>query len=360
MIEFDDHSLMRVTPAAKSGGSTLAAGALAENEIVEARVLHPSPAGASRLLVKGRELQVSSRLPFKAGRILRLKVVRTAPHLVLHQLAAAPDKPAAAHPGTLLAAIRENLWQRVLDHSDKLGLRSGERSQLNALLKTLTSRLFANPAPDMLQTLFQRAGYSWEARLAALLAEKNISRAQLKEMAADDLKGLILRCIHENEKSAPELKRLLLAIKSVQLLNQPGMKQNGRLFFPLPIQFPDGFATVGELILEKDPQTSDRTSGGRKGRSVCRIVFQVELSILGPLRVELALHGKTVAGRFMTSDRRTRQLIRDGMPTFSGQLAAGGFQPGSLCCILVDPERLGTSLMDEIVSAGDGELCLVA
>ena len=134
MIEANYQPLIRVMLPEKSGPGARVVPALSENEIVEGKVLQPASAKTAQLLVKGKKIRVGSRLPFKAGSVILLKVVKTAPQLVLHHLGGPDEKPETRHFGTILAAIKENLWKSVFDRSTQLHLDPADKTKLFKLI----------------------------------------------------------------------------------------------------------------------------------------------------------------------------------------------------------------------------------
>jgi hypothetical protein len=221
--------------------------------------------------------------------------------------AIAGDRPV----GELLADLAARLSGRI----------AGERAAspgLAALLSAVESHVFRPGAGgDELARLLTRAGLSYEAGLlrAALRGGAPDELAQL----AGDLKAELLRALSQLEAGPlrDAVQRALGGLEAEQLLNLARSESGEPLHWSLALP---GGATA-HLFVERDaPDEEDGEE--QRDEGALRVVLGVELSALGPVRVDLRLRDDSVQARFLVADRALAERLHAGFAELSERLSS--------------------------------------
>ena len=334
---------------------------LFKNEVVEGKVLQSFSSSNALLLIKGRRVMARSYVPLREGRILSLRVEETVPIPTLKLLGVKFSGSNAINISILLSAMKENLWKSTFENIHRCGLPKEALSPFKELMHDLSMGLFLKSTPELLWELIDKSGLNWEAKLRKILLGKKIGRATtLDKLIQRDLKGLTSRFLVLKEEGEDLLKRFVSAIKNIQLLNHVGLEQDRKIFLPVPMQFPDGLFTLGQLLIHL-PQ-KERESDTRKSinKNPLRITFLLELSNLGPLRADFTVNGKEVKGRFLMTKEEIKLLIKNNIPSLINTLKDKGFSVYSIECHLKGPEIVKQSLIGEIIHQEGNTISLVA
>jgi hypothetical protein len=228
-------------------------------------------------------------------------------------------------------------------------------------MASLSMRLFLTSPPDLLHVLIEQSGFAWESKLRKALRGKKIGSGGLNKLAAKDLKGLCSKFVTLDEEEDSPLHRLHSAIQNVQLLNKFGLAQKRMLFFPIPFQFPDGLSTVGQLLIQVPHEETDGQGSTRQdGKSSFHVTFLLELSRLGPLKVDLTLKGKDIWAMILLTREDARALIESALPGFITRIKEAGLSIHSLECRCREPEIVTRSLMEEIFHHEDNTISVIA
>ena len=127
------------------------------------------------------------------------------------------------------------------------------------------------------------------------------------------------------------------------------MKQEGKIFLPIPMQLPDGFFAVGQLLI----QMSEREGGGPEGRKrnkdFLRITFLLELSRIGPLRADLHIKDKEIEGRFLVTKEASKRMIESHMALFTDRLEAKGFSVRHMGCSIKTRKTVMESPLEDVM-----------
>jgi hypothetical protein len=212
----------------------------------------------------------------------------------------------------------------------------------------MSLRLFSKPTPELLRLLIDISGLRWEAKLRTALRGGAPGGDALAKLLVGDLKGLASRILALNGEKAPFLNQLVSTISNIQILNHLGLEQDGRIFLPIPVQFPDGLFTVAQLLIEL-PHREDEYRRKKGTKDFTKVTFLLELSSLGPLRVDLTLRGKAVDGGFFLTDIKAKARVEEGIPGFTSRLENMGFTVDSMECYLKSPEIIVRPLVGDIV-----------
>jgi hypothetical protein len=333
---------------------------LSKNEIVEGMVLKSFPLSKALLFIKGKRVMARTAIPLTEGRVLSLKVQETMPVLTLKLLGVKPADLDSVNTALILSAIKENLWKSTSENIDHYGLSREALSRFKELMDDLSLGLFSKSAPDLLRLLIDKSGMSWEAKLREALQNKAVGRDNLTKLLDGDLKGLASKFLGLKGESAVLLKRLVSTLTQIQILNYLGLEQEGKIILPVPIQLPDGLFTVGQLLIQL-PQKEGNAHRKRKARKdLSRIVFLLDLSVLGPLRADLTIRGQAIEGRFLLSKKEAEACIQKGIPILVNRLEEKGFSVLSMECHLKDPVIVNESLVQEIIPDEGCMLNLIA
>ena len=333
---------------------------LFKNEIVQGKVLKSFALNTVLLLIKGRKVMAKTHVPLAEGRVLPLKVEEISSTPTLRLLGTKfPDK-GPVDISIVKSAIKENLWGALFENIHLYGLPKGASSLLRELMNELSLRLFLKPPPELLRIIIDHSGLSWESKLRRLLINKKGGGDNLNRLIEGDLKGLISRFLALKGEEEVFLKRFLTVIKEIQLLNRPGPEQDRKIFLPIPMQFPDGPFTVGQLLIHLPQKGKDEYGRQKNGKDFFRITFLLDLSNLGPLRADVTLRAKEIEGQFLLTNKEAKFVIEEGIPVFIERMEERGFSIRCIECHLKDPEIVKESLIKEIIQEEGNTISLVA
>jgi hypothetical protein len=333
---------------------------LIKNEIVTGKVLRSFSLSKSLLFIKGKKVIAGTRVPLREGMMLSLKVEEVSPNPVLKLLDTNINSRGAVNTSIILSAIKENLWKSLGEGLNHDPLFETEIKPLKQLINDLSQRLFLKPDSDILRKIIENSGFCWEAKLKKLFLRKTTGKQSISELITGDLKGLGSRILSLMEGKQVLLKRFLSAIKNIQLLNHMGLEQERKLFIPIPIQFPDGFFTVGQLLIQLNQKKKEDHEEERTKIGLLKISFLLELSNLGSLRSDLTIQEKEIYGKFILAKEEAKLIIQENLPTFIDALQKKGFSVLQMECQVRSPEIVTQSLVKEIIKEEGCSISLVA
>jgi len=333
---------------------------LFKNEIVEGKVLHQLAPGKVSLLIKGRIVIASTHVPLRKGRVLSFKVEEIRPGPILKLMGTKFRAPDAVNIPAILSALKENLWKSAFENINQYGLPENDLSRFRELVNDLSLRSFLESRPELLRILIDGSGLSWEAKLRKALINKTIRSDNVNKLIEGDLKGLSSKFLALDEEQGGLLKRLVSTIENIQILNQHGLEQDRKIFLPIPIQFPDGLFTIGQLLIHLPEEERDESSSREIDKNAFRMTFLLELSNLGPLRSDFIIRRKEIEGMFLITKVEVKSLIEKNLPSFISNLKNMGFSVPLMECRLKDPEIVNQSLIGEIIQEEGNTISLVA
>jgi hypothetical protein len=313
---------------------------LLRNELVEAEVVESYSSNTALLLIKGKRLIARTSVPLPPGKMVALRVEETAPLPVLRLIGLKAADPRVANLPLLLSAIDTNIWQSVYAWALQNSLQSNLAWLLQRALKDWRSDL-SGMGPESLKEMLDRSGYHWEAKLGQLVRPKRTSE-DLSKLVEGDLKGETIRAMAQGEGGNPLLRRLLAVIEEVQILNL-GLLESGKLFLPIPLEFPDGWHTVAQLLIHLPRRREDPS--GKEEKRVTRITLLLNMSGLGCLRIQMTIMGKNIEGVCMTGSEETRAYLERNISSFLEGLGEKGFSVRSFACILKDLREVERNLL---------------
>jgi hypothetical protein len=333
---------------------------LNKNEIVNGRVIKSISLNKFLLLIKGRRVIARTHVPLNKGMILSLKVEDVSPSPVLKLIDTKRSDINAVKISRILSGIKENIWKSISERLTHYQIFETDIKQFRKLMNNLSQRLFLESEPDLLRRIIEKSGLCWEAKLKNIFIRKTSGNDNVNMLAAEDLKGLGLKILSLMDEKEVLLSRFLSAIESIQLLNHMGLEKDQKIFIPIPIQFPDGLFTVGQLLIQLNQKNNKDHEREKKDNAFFKISFLLEMSNLGPLRSDLSIKEKEIFGRFLLVKEETKLLIEENLSTFINTLGKKGFSVLHMECQIKAPEIVNQSLINEIIKEEGCTISLVA
>ena len=333
---------------------------LNKNEIINGKVLKSLSLSKSLLLIKGKRVIARTHVPLNEGIIISLKVEEVSPNPVLKLLDTKSNNLDCVKISSILSGIKGNLWKSLFEGLTHYPNIETEIKQFRQLMNDLSQRSFLKSEPDLLRRIIEKSGLCWEQKLKNIFIQKTIGNDNVNKLAEQDLKGLGLKILSLMDEKEVLLNRFLSTIENIQLLNHMGLEQDKKIFIPMPIQFPDGFFTVGQLLIQLNQKNNGDPEGEKKDNAFFKISFLLELSNLGPLRSDLTIKEKEIYGRFLLAKEETKLVIEENLPTFITTLGKKGFSVLHMECQIKEPEIVTQSLIKEIIKEEGCTISLVA
>ena len=322
---------------------------LAKNEVVEGKVVRSLSADSAVLLIKGKRVIARTGMPLTEGSRLSLRVDGMSPVPKLTPLGVRQSAPGPVNLSVVLSALEADYWGSALRDIEASGLSERDTRLIRELMRGLSSQSLTRATPESLRTLIASSGLSWEAKLRNALLHKSFDAQSLRAMAEGDLKGFASRCLMLPEQEGGGLGRIVSALQNIQLLDHFALEQDRKIYIQLPVEFPDGFLAVAQLLIGLPREEAGEPTGREKDESATRIVFLLELSRLGPVRAELAVRDRMIEGAFLVATSQTRSLIEKNLFLLTEALEKKGFHIRHLVCHLRDPESVKQPPVTEIL-----------
>lgn len=330
------------------------------HEIIQGKVIRSLSPDSLILLINGKEVLAKTQMPLQEGQVLSLILEKEIPVPILRILGREPSRPDAMKVSAVLAGLRSEHWKSLFQEMDSLPS-PGDRMMFEAWLKDLTGGLSREPKTEILRNLIDRSGFCWESKLRKWCLQKGRDVVSLDEVIGKDLKGLISRSLSPGREPNPIFERFFAFIHNTQLLNHLTVDQDRTIFFPFPVPFPDGSLTVGQLLIHLiGDEARGQTAKEDLHKSLVRITFLLDLSKLGPLRLDLVVKGREMEGRFLLSEKETKFLIERHLPILIDHLRAAGFNLNHLDCYLKSPDVIFRPLVQELIHKDGQGIDLVA
>ena len=330
------------------------------NEIVNGTVLKSYSARSALILIKGEAVHVKTHIPLKAGAIITLKADKITPETVLKLMAPDVSGTEKIKISNILLAMKENLWKIIHEKTIDSDLIREDKSRIYELMRDIFSRIYEETTAILLKNVINKTGLNWESSLAKMYQNKNISKDSLDRSVENDLKGLLTKVLMQTDDDDIHLKRMQTVIKSIQLLNQHILKQDGKIFLPIPIQYPDGFYAIGQLLLHFTPWEQEISRNTAVDDRIYKISFVIELSQLGPIRADFVIQAKRIDGLFLIAEQQTKDVVESALPKLVNVLQEKGYSIDAIKCILESHDIINRSLLNEVFYDGDYSVCLVA
>lgn len=334
---------------------------LVENEIVEGKVLKSFSLKNVLLLIKGKRIMAKTHMPLREGSVISLKVEEVHPNPVLKFLGTINENIEKINASMIMNGLKKNLWKTIIENIDHCILPDNDKKLFKELIDDISRKIFLKPNPDLLRELVDKSGIGWEAKLREIItSEANYSKANINELMTGDLKGLGSKFVSLMEGQNDLFKKFVSTIKNIQLLNQFGLEQERRIFIPIPVQFPDGLFTIGQLLIHLHENKKKDGDGKEKDKNFFRISFLLEMSNLGPLRADLVVRQKQINGRFLIVEEKAKNIIEKQLPSLIKTLEKKGFVIPHFECQMKEPVEIKDTLIKEIIHKDGHNINLVA
>ncbi|MBL7179787.1 MAG: flagellar hook-length control protein FliK [Desulfobacterales bacterium] len=360
MIEINQLSSPASKIALQSEDSVSSLPKFIKNEVVNGKVLKTTSPSDALLLIKGIRVTAKTHLPLREGAGLLLKVEEIFPLPILKVIGPQFGCHAAVNVSAILCAMKENLWKSTLEYFKQSELSKEDAFLFRKLMQDVSMRLFKKPTPELLKAFIDKSGLSWEKKLKEICLQKQIGADGINRLIAEDLKGLGSKLISLSAEKEVLLNRFVSAITNIQVLNHFGLEQDGKIFLPIPIQFPNGLFTIGQLLIRPYQEKEGEHGKKENDRSFYRISFLLELSNLGPLRADLTIREKEIDGRFLLSNAAGKLLVEKNLPFLIKTLTESGFSICQMECHLKKDEIVTQSLIKEIIQEEGCTVSLMA
>ena len=305
---------------------------LALGQEIDALVLEILPNG--RLLLKLGETPIEAESPsgLSTGQHLRLRVEQLQPQLVLYITEIEPTieieaarllrahLPAHADAGELL----EQLISRFEANPEAWPV-SPTLARLREAIETLLSD--GTPiSADRLKTLVQNGGIYYEAKL--FQAARHDPQA-LRQIAGDDLKGLLLSAMKEAEAGAhsADFKTAINAqlnnLETQQAVNLLAQLDGGAFQFQIPFFTGARFSTAA-VSVEGDGNSGADRQGKKTGGY--NLLFLLDLENFGRTRIDAHVTERELRVIFYVDRESSIGLLRQEIPSFRQTLLAMGYR----------------------------------
>ncbi len=348
----------------KKGAAVLAEFDMTPGRTVTAKVLDVVPRNRVQLVTGGKQLTVSTQLPFKPGMEISLTAAQTRDGIVLKpsasQALSLPGDGAQPLPGTEKAfqtTPSSFIFSRIFQGLAELG--QTREPVLNKILMGLALKS-GQRDDQFLPRILEDVGLNFEKKLADGIegGKGGKSVNPLMEQLADkDLKAAVLTLLGSEGQSekAETLKHIIRTLDSFGQLNakagEGGQTQDGnRFLIPFPVWTEEGF-DFGQLMV-------DVGSGQSKGaeNKLINISFLLNMTALGPLRADFSILDKTLAGGFLLEDQETCDYIDGLIPELRSRLSGIGYKAGTISCRVAEPDQITpASLMISMKEASADE-----
>lgn len=345
MIVIDVPPGLTGPPVSRAKGTSAPSQKYYENEIVKGRVLKSVSSEEAILLIKGTKVSARAFAPLKEGTELWLQLEKTSPRLTFRVLSTGPAGPFEVNSSELVAAIRSNIWKALYDHLSTHGSAGAAGERFVKLMNELSQTVFLKPSADMLDKLFELCGMHWEKKLRHLLEQNRFSRENIASMADQDLKGSAALLADTRDEWA---EKFVSVIKQLQLLNHAAVNQDRKAFIPVPMLFPDGSFSLGQLLIHLPDKESKDGRCNRAENAPVRITFLLEMSRLGPLRVDLVVVDKQISGRFILSDAPAQKIFSKHLASLAEALSDRGFVVKQMSCLVKELAVFKETLIEEV------------
>ena len=358
MIETDLQILSKAANTLKQDTGLETRPGFQKNETVIGKVLRSYASGSALLSIKGDKVHVRTHVPLMQGTNVALQVKNLSPVTTLKLLGETPAGLQSRNLPAILSAIKGNIWAATMDSVLHSNLDKEEKSRILELLRSITASVYKKPSSDLLKSLISMSGLNLEAKIKKAI-NINISTSDMLKLIESDLKGLLSKLIGQGTQGSNQLKKLWATLENIQVLNQDGLERVRKIFFPIPMQLPDGIFSMGQLLLELPEWDENQTADKNQNGDVLKATFLLEMSLLGPIRAEFILREKTVEGMFLVAEKQTKRILEKNLGSLMDILNDKGFSISHVGCFLKNPETVTQALLKEMGNEENSSICLI-
>jgi hypothetical protein len=342
-----------------------------QGDVVEGRIIKPIPPHHAILLINGRQLVARTPMLFQAGDLAFFKVEQIVPQCILKLVEVRHDQYNGLGPLLKGADFNGLVYKSLIDLLSPL-IKPSEGSGTQKLpdnvkqMWTLLSRISLHPdrtpGPDFLKSFIHGSGMIWEQKLKSLLFLGLQSRSQVQSHVGQDLKGLALGFLGDDRAlslvSTEGASRFVEALEQLQLLNVAGLEEKGKLLLIVPMQWDETFRFAQLLIDLSDKGEGESSKTG--GEKVFRVSLFLDMSSLGPVRVDASVFQKDIRICFLVCSDEIQTLISSRTADLRQQLERHGFSVQQVTCRLEERSTLeDTALAESLVDLEEHHISVV-
>ncbi len=342
-----------------------------KGEVLEGRIIKSIPPDHVLLLIKGKQVVARTRVLLKPGNLAFFKVEQVAPQCILKLVELQHGQQDGL--GELLkgSALRGFPYKLLIDILDPLiaSLKESDPRKLPDILTRMWALLGHLSLheddvchPGFLKSFIDTSGMIWEQKLKSLLLSGLLSRSQAAALMEQDLKGLALSSLADASAvkllSTDGVTRFLDALEQFQLLNLLGLEEKGKLLLIIPMQWDEGF-NYAQLLIDLGDKQGDGTGRNEKDR-VLRLSLFLDMSRLGPVRVDASIFQKVIRIGFLVCNEKSKALLSHNAYNLKEHLERHGFFVQHVTYRLEEQSSLAdTSLVEAIIDPEEHYISLV-
>ncbi|MDQ6968055.1 MAG: flagellar hook-length control protein FliK [Mariprofundaceae bacterium] len=323
-------------------------GSLSTGKIITASVGERLPSGNISLYWQQQRFEAPAPMHVRAGDLLQLEVNpdnhRNKPSLRVLEWISQPKSKAAhllrQHIGKT-DSIKQtlNVLQHVSTHISQTQINSPTSSnqplaQSLSSLQSWIDHYALMPEKDMdgsrIANLIHRLGQHYES---SLRQHRHATIQQLQNLTQHDLKALLLQLVDnagmfkktvESTQVKRTAERALAHIESQQALNILSMIQADPIRFELPMMVQGQWANV-LLSIQQEMYEESREEKHSQASSHHHILFALDLSGLGALRIDAHISDSSVHAKFYHENNHARQFVQENIQQLQEKLKSIGF-----------------------------------
>ena len=338
---------------------------------LQGEVVRVVPHGGVLVNFDGQPVLLALAQQLVPGQILTATVAQVSPELLLQLTDELPLAPPAETTLTLAPAPQEGqqgvlsaaqlkaylmatqpfgetvttLGHMLSSHPWLHDMAPALSQELRDTLAALSPQSALPPDAAQLKDQIDRSGLNYESKVQQMLTGELPSAVAA---LAKDLKGQLLELSHrldllthaetdprsrEAATVLAQVKRAADALEFQQLSNQFALQEQRPLVLPLVHPFASPAQTT-QLIIHREGYQEGRPAAEQEHYTVA---LSLDLSALGPLHIEAAVHGSAVSATFRIADPAVAEFLRAALPDLHARLQTLGFTP-CVGCTVQKPE----------------------
>jgi len=342
----------------------------AKGDIVAGRIIKTLSPGQAVLLIDGKRLTAHTSTLLKEDSLAFFRVEEVSPEYIL-RLVEMRHCPQGGPEGYIRGIdVRGFPFRLLFDLLDPLVgsfNESGKQRPTDGIrgLWDLLSRISLQkkemPSPEFLRSFLDGSGMLWEQKLKTLFLSGARPESWAASEVKQDLKGLALAILAAGDTANPvapeKMKAFVEALEQFQLMNLAGLEEKGRLLLFIPVQW-EGRFDIAQLLID----LPDRGTGEKKKEKngVVRLSLLLNMSELGPVRVDASVHDKNVMIRFEVPSKEVRMLFDNHLDSLTEHIERHGFTVQVVSCRVEERTVLeATSFVDSIADVQDRRISVV-
>ena len=261
--------------------------------------------------------------------------------------------------------ILVNSSEVIKNLSTETGLVERLAKTLNLLKTPSPVQNFPSQGSTQLKRQIDLSGLNYEPKVKNIFQGKEPFEVPLN--VKNDLKGQLIKLLElidirsvEKDTSVSQRRQFMEVIKVLhraienielqQLTNQFARQENQ----PILLQIPDPFM-IGKTINLYLRRPDDEGKGkGNKNNDDVLLVFLLELSALGNLRVDAKMNKETISVRIDVENQNVAQFIDDNLKDFCSCLRDMGFDVNASCSVVLNIDRELDQQLNELL-IGDSD-----